>query len=72
MNRFIWMGTGMLIAVIALRQVDAKKTGPGCVGWHRVVGRFTDAMHDFADAVRVGMHERDTELRGALRRNRDY
>jgi hypothetical protein len=29
MNRFIWLGTGMLIAVIALRQVNATKTGPG-------------------------------------------
>jgi hypothetical protein len=30
------------------------------------VGRLADGLYDFADAVRSGMHERETDLRAAL------
>jgi hypothetical protein len=67
MNRLVWMGTGVLIAVIALQKLNATKSELGYAGLHRAVGRFTDGMQDFSYGVRAGMRERETELRGAFR-----
>lgn len=69
MKQLVWMGTGVVIGVIALRKVNQAKCGPRYEGLDRAVNRFADGIHDFADAVRAGMHERDTELREALRAN---
>ena len=66
MNRIIWMGIGVAIGVIAFRKVTAAQTALGPEGLNRAVGRLTDGVYDFADAVRVGMRERETELRTAL------
>jgi len=38
----------------------------GPEGLNRYVGRLADGVYDFADAVRAGMRERETDLRSAL------
>jgi len=69
MKQLVWMGTGVVIGVIALKKVNQAKCGPRYEGLDRAVNRFADGIHDFADAVHAGMHERDTELREALGAN---
>ncbi|MET3811660.1 DUF6167 family protein [Arthrobacter sp. UYEF3] len=66
MNRIIWMGIGVAIGVIAFRKITAAQSALGPEGLNRAVGRLADGVYDFADAVRAGMHERETELRSAL------
>ena len=66
MNRIIWMGIGVAIGVIAFRKVTQAQSNLGPEGLNRAVGRLADGLFDFADAVRDGMQERETELRGAL------
>lgn len=66
MNRIIWMGIGVAIGVIAFRKLTEAQTTLGPEGLNRAVGRLTDSVYDFADAVRVGMRERESELRSAL------
>ena len=66
MNRIIWMGIGVAIGVIAFRKVTEAQSNFGPEGLNRAVGRLADGLFDFADAVREGMQERETELRAAL------
>ena len=66
MNRIIWMGIGVAIGVIAFRKVAEAQSNFGPEGLNRAVGRLADGLFDFADAVREGMQERETELRAAL------
>ena len=66
MNRIIWMGIGVAIGVIAFRKLTEAQSTLGPEGLNRAVGRLADGVYDFADAVRVGMRERETELRSAL------
>ena len=66
MNRIIWMGIGVAIGVIAFRKLTEAQSNLGPEGLNRAVGRLADGVYDFADAVRVGMHERESELRSAL------
>jgi hypothetical protein len=66
MNRIIWMGIGVAIGVIAFRKVTEAQSNLGPEGLNRAVGRLADGLFDFADAVREGMQERETELRAAL------
>jgi hypothetical protein len=66
MNRIIWMGIGVAIGVIAFRKLTEAQSTLGPEGLNRAVGRLADGVYDFADAVRVGMLERETELRTAL------
>ena len=66
MNRIIWMGIGVAIGVIAFRKITEAQSNLGPEGLNRAVGRLADGMYDFADAVREGMNERETELRTAL------
>ena len=63
MNRIIWMGIGVAIGVIAFRKVTEAQSALGPEGLNRAVGRLADGLYDFADAVREGMGERETELR---------
>ncbi|MEQ4520110.1 hypothetical protein ABLI39_12195 [Pseudarthrobacter sp. B907] len=60
------MGIGVAIGVIAFRKLTEAQSTLGPEGLNRAVGRLTDSVYDFADAVRVGMRERETELRSAL------
>lgn len=66
MNRIVWMGIGIAIGVIAFRKVAQKQQQFGPEGLNRAAGRVTDSVYDFADAVRSGMAQRETELRLAL------
>lgn len=60
------MGIGVAIGVIAFRKVSQAQSTLGPEGLNRAVGRLADGVYDFADAVRAGMHERETDLRSAL------
>jgi uncharacterized protein with PhoU and TrkA domain len=66
MTRLVWMGIGVAIGVIAFRKVTEAQSALGPEGLNRAVGRLTDGVYDFADAVRAGMRERETDLRAAL------
>ena len=66
MKRFVWMGIGVAIGVIAFRKVTEAQANLGPAGLNRAVGRLADGVYDFADAVRSGMGERETDLRAAL------
>ncbi|MET3142632.1 UNVERIFIED_ORG: hypothetical protein ABIB19_001987 [Arthrobacter sp. UYEF10] len=66
MKRFVWMGIGVAIGVIAFRKISEAQSSLGPEGLNRAVGRLADGVYDFADAVRTGMHERETDLRAAL------
>ena len=60
------MGIGVAIGVIAFRKLTEAQNAFGPEGLNRAVGRLTDGVYDFADAVRTGMRDRETELRAAL------
>jgi len=64
------MGIGVAIGVIAFRKVTEAQASMqstlGPQGLNRAVGRLTDGIYDFADAIRDGMRERETDLRAAL------
>ncbi|NUP59454.1 MAG: hypothetical protein HOQ04_02965 [Pseudarthrobacter sp.] len=60
------MGIGVAIGVIAFRKVTQAQSSLGPEGLNRAVGRLADGVYDFADAVRAGMRERETDLRSAL------
>jgi hypothetical protein len=70
MKRLVWMGIGVAIGVIAFRKVTEAQASMqstlGPQGLNRAVGRLTDGIYDFADALRDGMRERETDLRSAL------
>ena len=66
MKRILWMGIGVAIGVIAFRKITKAQSTLGPEGLNRAVGRLADGIYDFADAVRDGMQERETELRAAL------
>jgi len=70
MKRIVWMGIGVAIGVIAFRKVTevqaSMQSTLGPEGLNRSVNRLADALYDFADAVRAGMRERETDLRSAL------
>ncbi|GAP55841.1 DUF6167 family protein [Arthrobacter sp. 92] len=66
MKRIVWMGIGVAIGVIAFRKISEAQSSLGPEGLNRAVGRLADGMYDFADAVRTGMHERESDLRSAL------
>ncbi|TDL40119.1 hypothetical protein E2R57_05830 [Arthrobacter nitrophenolicus] len=60
------MGIGVAIGVIAFRKVSEAQSSLGPEGLNRAVGRLADGVYEFADAVRDGMRERETDLRAAL------
>jgi hypothetical protein len=70
MKRLVWMGIGVAIGVIAFRKVTEAQASLqstlGPQGLNRAVGRLADGVYDFADALRDGMRERETDLRAAL------
>ncbi|GAB5080544.1 DUF6167 family protein [Arthrobacter sp. AD-310] len=66
MKRLVWMGIGVAIGIIAFRKVTEAQSSLGPEGLNRAVGRLADGVYEFADAVRDGMRERETDLRAAL------
>lgn len=66
MKKIFWLGVGITIGVIAARKIAAAQGVIGPEGINRAVGRVSDAVHDFADALRENMDERESDLRLAL------
>ncbi|MGP9503420.1 hypothetical protein ACT3TS_14575 [Specibacter sp. AOP5-B1-6] len=66
MKKIFWLGVGITIGVVAARKIAAARGAIGPEGLNRAVGRVSDAVHDFADALRENMDERETDLRVAL------
>lgn len=66
MRRVVWTVIGVAIGVIAARKVTEVQSNFGPAGLNLGLGRLSDGAMDFADAVRAGMRERETDLRSAL------
>jgi uncharacterized protein with PhoU and TrkA domain len=66
MKRMIWMAAGVAIGVLAVRKVSQTRDALGPAGLNRALGQVADSVANFADAVRDGMAERETDLRLAL------
>lgn len=66
MKKIFWLGVGITIGVVAARKIAAAKGAIGPEGLNRAVGRASDAVHDFASALRENMDERENDLRVAL------
>jgi hypothetical protein len=66
MKKIFWLGVGITIGVIAARKISAAQGAFGPEGLNRAVGRVSDSIHDFADALRENMNERESDLRVAL------
>lgn len=66
MKKLFWLGLGIALGAYAVQKVSAGKAALGPEGLNRAVGRLSDSIHHFADAVREGMGERESELRAAL------
>jgi hypothetical protein len=66
MKKIFWLGVGVTIGVVAARKIAAARGAIGPDGLNRAVGRMSDAVHDFADALRESMDEREADLRLAL------
>jgi len=66
MKKIFWLGVGITIGVVAARKISAAKGALGPAGLNRAVGRMSDSVHDFADALRDSMDQRETDLRAAL------
>ncbi len=66
MKKIFWLGVGIAIGAIAVRKLSQARGALGPAGLNRAVGALSDSIHNFADAVREGMNERENDLRGAL------
>lgn len=66
MKRIIWLAAGVTIGVLAVRKITEAQQTFGPQGLNRAVGSLADSVANFADAVRDGMHQRETDLRAAL------
>lgn len=66
MKKIFWLGVGITLGVVAARKISAAQGAIGPDGLNRAVGRASDAIHDFADALRGNMDQREAELRIAL------
>ncbi len=66
MKKIFWLGIGITVGVLATRKIAAARGAIGPDGLNRAVGRASDAVHDFADALRQNMGEREADLRLAL------
>ncbi|MHA7277505.1 DUF6167 family protein [Arthrobacter sp. HLT1-21] len=64
--RVIWMGAGVAIGVIAVRKLSSVADSYGPAGLNRAMGEVTDGIAHFADTLRSGMQERESDLRAAL------
>jgi Family of unknown function (DUF6167) len=66
MKKIFWLGIGIAVGAMAVRKISATRSALGPEGLNRAVGRLSDSIHSFADAVREGMNEREGDLRAAL------
>jgi Family of unknown function (DUF6167) len=65
-RRVFWMAVGATVAVIVVRRVGRALDAASPEGIGRSLSAAVDALRDLADDVRVGMAEREQELRVAL------
>jgi hypothetical protein len=69
-RRLFWVALGATAGILVARRLTraARRLTPEGAADQvtGAVGRFTQAVREFADDVRVGMAERDGELRQAL------
>ncbi|WGW13812.1 hypothetical protein LWF01_08730 [Saxibacter everestensis] len=66
MKRIFWLGVGVAVGVVAVRQLSRKTkflTGSAIAG---EASTLADAIRDFGESIRRGMNEREAELRVAL------
>lgn len=66
MKKLFWVGIGIGVGVLVARKLNEARDLASAEGLNRTVGRFSDSLHEVADAFRSGMNERETELRLAL------
>jgi hypothetical protein len=70
MRRLFWISLGATVGVLAVRKVQqtAESMSPsGIAGSLRAgLSDVADAVREFGDEVKVGMLERETDLRAAL------
>jgi len=66
MKKIFWLGVGITIGVVVARKLAAAKGALGPEGLNRAVATASDAVHDFADALRENMDQREADLRAAL------
>ncbi|WP_077487857.1 hypothetical protein [Sinomonas mesophila] len=66
MKRIVWLGVGVAIGAIACQKVIEARSLASPGGLNRAVGELADSIAHFADQVRAGMAERETELRSGL------
>jgi len=60
------MAAGVAIGVLVVRKLSQTREALGPVGVNRALSQVADSVANFADAVRDGMTERETDLRLAL------
>ncbi|GAB3285257.1 hypothetical protein GCM10027449_30080 [Sinomonas notoginsengisoli] len=66
MKRIVWLGVGVAIGVIAYQKITQARSLASPGGVNRAVASLADSVAQFADQVRVGMAEREGELRRGL------
>jgi hypothetical protein len=66
MKKIFWLGIGIAVGALTVRKISATRAALGPEGLNRAVGRLSDSIHNFAEAVREGMDEREGDLRTAL------
>ncbi len=66
MKKIFWLGIGIAVGALTVRKISATRAALGPEGLNRAVGRLSDSIHNFAEAVREGMDEREADLRVAL------
>ena len=70
MRRLFWVALGATAGIVVARRLTraaSRLTPDGAAGQvSGALGRLTQTVREFADDVRVGMAERDGELREAL------
>ena len=69
-RRLFWIALGATVGILIVRQLNraAEAVSPTALGraLTRLAESAADALSAFADDVRDGMHERESELRSAL------
>jgi hypothetical protein len=65
-KRIVWLGVGVAIGVIAYQKITEARALASPGGLNRAVASLADSVVHFADQVRAGMAERETELRRGL------
>ena len=52
MKKLFWVGIGIGVGVLTARKIGEAKSLASPDGLNRTIGRFTDSLHEIADAFR--------------------